>query len=75
MLFLPTLIFCLGMSVQWCSLGGVGEEALEGGFQGAFVGDALVLVRLQGLVIFLDRLVGRFDRRRCGHEWPNLAGE
>jgi hypothetical protein len=51
----------------------VREEALEGGFQGAFVLDALVAVALQGLVILLDRLVGRLNDGASGHGLPFVA--
>jgi hypothetical protein len=40
---------------------GVGEQALEGGFQGALVADFKFLKGLEGGVIRLDGLVRGFD--------------
>src|SRR5262249_49867430 len=48
--------------------GGVGEQALEGGFDGAFVGDVLLGVGAKCLVVALDGLVGRLEERGAGHE-------
>ena len=42
-------------------------STLKGGFQSALVLDVLLAVGLQGLIILLDRLVGRLDERGSGH--------
>jgi len=70
---LADLDFLLGDEGAVVQLGRVREQALESSFQGAFVGDALFPVVFQRLVILLDSLVSRFDKRRLRHERPNLA--
>jgi hypothetical protein len=52
---------------------GVGEEAGEGGFGGAFVGDLRAGVGGEGLVVELDRFVSRLESAG-GHQQADEAG-
>jgi hypothetical protein len=54
--------------------GGISEHGLEGGAQGAFVRDVLMVEALQGLVIELDRLVRRLDQTGLGQLQEAPAG-
>ena len=59
--------FLFGNEFPAVGLGGFFEQALEGGFEGAFVDHAVVAVTLQGGVVFLEGLVSRLDTRGFGH--------
>ncbi len=60
-------VFLFGDERPAAPAGGVGKQGLEGGPQGAFVGDAMLAVGLQRLVILLDGLVFRLEQRGSGH--------
>ncbi len=59
--------FLFGNQLPAMRLGGFFQKALEGGFQGAFVGDLVVAEAFQRLAVLADRLVGRLNQSGIAH--------